>query len=176
LDRRSWIFTRLLVVMLTATPTSFSAAVFIWASFEVNVRLRPVARFPTSANYCLWRCWNNYLTSLHFPGFTCWFSRSNDWIALCQTASHHMVGASRALLLCTGNFLHFDAVTFSDLYTWSCIAALILWIFCSHNWWDSHANCPSTLTFTDFDAFSSRIPPLVLYIASVHCAVLWGIH
>jgi len=44
-------------------------------------------------------------------------------------------------------------VTFSALYTSSYIPAQIVESFCSCNWWDSIANCSSTLAFTDFDIF-----------------------
>ena len=56
----------------------------------------------------------------------------------------------------------FVGVTFPALYTQTSIAAQILWIFCAHNWWDSLANCFSTLAFTDFDIFCFRNAPFGL--------------
>ena len=73
-----------------------------------------------------------------------------------------MVAACRALFRCTWNCLLFDVVTFSALYSWTSIAARILWIFCSSKWWDSLANSSSTWAFPDFDIFKSR---------EAHCCV-----
>jgi len=125
--------------------------------------LGPVALVPTTCNCCRLWCWNHLSESLHLAGVTWWISRSNRSIALCQSASDHMVATRQTLFRCAWNWVLFDVVTFSVPYSWTSIAAPILRIFCSHKWWDSLANSSSTLAFTDFDIFWSRKAPFFLY-------------
>jgi len=148
--------------MFTSPEPSPSAAVFIWTSLFVNVLLGPVAWVPTSCNSCRSWCWNNSSNSLCWTGVIWWISRSNHSIAFCRSASYHLVAACWALFSHTWNCLHFDVVTFSAPYTWTSIAARIIRISCSRNWWDSVANCSSTLAFTDFVIFCSRKPAFLL--------------
>jgi len=92
----------------------------------------------------------------------------NYSIALCRSASDHMVAACRGLFRRTWNCLHLDVVTFSAPYSWTSIAARILWIICSPKWWDSLANGSSILAFADFDIFWSRMAPY--FLCNCFCA------
>jgi len=67
-DRRTRNSTCMSAVMFATPPLSSFAAVFIWASFLVNVFLGPVAIVPTSCNcYYSW-CWDDLSKSLHKRG------------------------------------------------------------------------------------------------------------
>jgi len=148
--------------MFTSLYASSSAAVFIWANFLVNVLLRPVALVLTSCNCCRSLGWNDLSKSLRLVGVTWWISHSNRSIALCQSASDHMVAHCLALFRRTWNCHGFDVVTIAAPYSWTSIAAPILWNFCSHNSWDSLANSSSTLAIADFNIFSSWKAPFAL--------------
>ena len=74
-----------------------------------------------------------------------------------------MAAACQAQFRRTWKCLHFVILIFSAPNTWSSITVQILWIFCCRNWWNSQANCSSTLAFADFDIFSSRNAPFFLY-------------
>jgi len=116
----------------------------------------PVASVPTSSNgHRLWYR-NDFSTSLHVAAVTWWISRSNRSITLCRWASDYMVASGRTQFRHTWNCLHFDVVTFSASYSWTSIAAWILWIVCSHHLWDSLANWFATLAFAVFGIFCSR--------------------
>jgi len=130
--------------------------------FLANMLLGPVALVLTSCNSCRSRWWSNSSKSLRLAAVTWWISRSNRSIALCRSASDHMVAVCWALFRRTWNCLCFGVVIFSALYSWTSIAARILWIFCSRKWWDSLGNWSSTVAFADFDIFWSRKAPFLL--------------
>jgi len=161
-DWPTWNHTCLSAVMFATLWASSFAAVVIWASNLANMLLGPVALVPTCCNCCHSRCWNNSSKSLGSAGVAWEISNTNRSLALWWSASDHMLTARRALSTRTWNYFCFDVVTFSAPYSWTSIAARIVWIFCSWNWWDALANSSSTLAFADFDIFWSRKAPSFL--------------
>jgi len=99
---------------------------------------------------------------VHWIGVVWWISCYNRSIALLRSASEHVVAACLALFRRTWNCLHFDVVTISAPYTRTSIAAQIIEIYCSCNWWDSITNCSFTLVFAHFDIFWSLTTPVFL--------------
>jgi len=118
-----------------------------------------VAFVPTSCNSCHSRCWNDSSKGLHLAGVTQWMSPPNRSIALWRSALDQVVAACQAVFWRTWNHLSFVEETFSAPYTRASIVAQILWMFSSHNRWDSHANRSSTLAVTDFDIVCTRNIP-----------------
>jgi hypothetical protein len=148
----------------------FLAAVFVWASFLLNVLPGLVALVPTAWDRCCSWCWITLSKFLCLPGVIWWISLSNCCYALWWSTSDHLVVACRALFKCTWNCLRFDIVTFWARYTRTSIAARIVCMYCSHNRCDSIANSSFTLAFADFDIVSSRKKTLLL-VKSVQCII-----
>jgi len=102
-------------------------------------------------------CRNNLLKSLRFTGDIWWISGYNHSFALSRSVSGHLVAACWTPFGPTCNWLYFDVVTLSAMYSWTSIEGRIVWILCSRNWLDSLANCPFTLGFADFVIFLSQM-------------------
>jgi len=77
----------------------------------------PIALVATSCNSCRSWCWNNLSKSFCLAGVSWWISHSNSSIALCRSASAHIVATCWALFRRTWNWLSFDVVTFSAPYS-----------------------------------------------------------
>jgi len=100
---------------------------------------------------------------LCLAGVTWWISRSNHSIVLCRSAYDHMVAPGRALFRRSRRCHRSDVATFSAPYSWSSIAARILWIICTRKWSDSLANGSGTVAFADIDIVCSRMAPFFLW-------------
>jgi len=159
-DRQTWSCTYLWAVMFTTPYACAAAAVFIWACSLVNMLLGPVTVVLTSCNSRRSQCWNSSSNTLCLAGVTWWILCCNCSIALSQSVSDHIVAPSGAVFRRTTNCLHCHEVTISATDSRTSIAAPILWIFCSHNSWDSLPNRSSPLAFTDFGIFWTRRPPI----------------
>ena len=163
-DTQTWNFPCLSMVMFTAPETSSPMAVFIWATVLVIALLGLAAWVPISCNSRRgWFC-NNLSRSSRLTAVTWCISHSNRSFAVYQSPSDLAVAACWALFRCTWNCLGFGIGTFLAQYTRTSIAMLIISIFCSCNWWDSVANCLSTLALADFNIFYSRNAHICFYI------------
>jgi len=159
MDRQTLNSTCLLEVSLAALWTSSAVAVFSWARCLANVLLGPVASVRTSGNNCGSWCRNHLSNSLCLTGVTRWILCSTCSFTLNRSASAHLVATCWAQFNLTWHCLRFVVGTLSALFTWISIAAWMVSIFWSWNWWNSVANSSSSLDFAPYDiAWSHKAP------------------
>ena len=141
-----------------------------WPGLELD-RTEPLDKTPTAGGLpgpianasCHSWCWDHSSKSQLLTGVTWWISRSYCSFAHWWSASDHLVAACWVQLRRTWNCLYWVVVTMSGSYTGISITSQIVWSCCSRNWWDTVANCSSTLAFADLDIFCCRKAPFFLW-------------